>query len=160
MGDPFTSTTTKIYIGPIVTADVDDVAAFAALTYTEIGLAESLGEFGDESATISFTALNAGRVLKLKGPRDAGSVALTVAVDPLDPGQVALGAAEASRFNFAFKIVYPDRPNPTGTDTEEYFRALVMSRKRNVGDAANVMRRSYPIGINSRIVEKLATMGT
>lgn len=158
-GDPFTSANTKIYIGPVADKSVDTAAKFSALTYVEIGLAESLGEHGDESASISFTALSSSRVLTLKGPRSGGTLPLTVGADPLDPGQIALGAAELTKFDYAVKIVYPDRPNPSGTDSVEYFRAKVMSRRRNVGDASAVMRRSYPLAINSDIVEVPATMG-
>lgn len=159
-GDPITSANTVLMIGPVADKTINTAAKFAALQYTEVGLAESIGEFGDESAAITFTGLSSGRVLKLKGPRDGGTVPLTVGHDPLDPGQILLAAAELVKFAFAFKIVYPDRPNPSGTDSVEYFRALVMSRRKNVGDASAVLRRSYPLAINSDIVEVAATMGS
>lgn len=157
--DPFTSANTKIFIGPVAGAAIITATQFAALTWTEIGLAETLGEFGDESQNVSFTALSSARVQHLKGARDGGTLPLTCGIDPLDPGQIALRLAALTKFSYGVKLVYPDRPNPTGTDTVEYFRALVMSSRRNVGDSNNVMRMSFPLAINSDIVTVGATMG-
>ena len=89
---------------------------------------------------------------KAKGVRDAGNLALTVARDPSDAGQGALIAAEGTNNKFAFKVTYPDRVTPTGTDSIDYFRALVMSKRNNVGNADNVIRRSFELGIDSAII--------
>ncbi len=159
MAEIVTASGAKIYIGPAVTSSTDTTAEFAALTYTEIGLAETLGEFGDESNNVNFTALGDARVRKAKGARDAGTLALTVAHDPTDAGQAALEAAEATNNKFAFKVVYPDRPTPNGTDSIDYFRGLVMSKRKNVGSADNVIRRTYSLGIDSQIFTVPATAG-
>ncbi|QRE77345.1 phage tail tube protein [Methylobacterium aquaticum] len=151
MAEIVTASGAKIFIGSAVTTATDTTAEFAALTYVEIGLVETLGEFGDESNGVNFTALNDARVRKAKGARDAGTLALTVAHDPMDAGQAALEAAEATSSKFAFKVVYPDRPTPSGTDSIDYFRALVMSKRKNVGSADNVIRRTYSLGIDSQI---------
>ncbi|KMO15774.1 phage tail tube protein [Methylobacterium indicum] len=151
MAEIVTASGAKIFIGPAVTSSTDTTAEFAALTWTEIGLVENLGEFGDESSAVNFTALGDGRVRKAKGARDAGMLSLTVAHDPTDAGQAALEAAEATNNKFAFKVVYPDRPVPTGTDGIDYFRALVMSKRKNVGSNDNVIRRTYSLGIDSQI---------
>ncbi len=160
MGDPFTSANTKIFIGPVAGSAIITAAQFAALSWVEVGLAETLGEFGDEYQNVSFTALSSARVQHLKGAKDGGTLPLTVGVDPLDPGQINLRAAAGTKFAYGVKLIYPDRPNPTGTDTIEYFRALVMSSRRNVGDSNNVQRMSFPLTINSDIVSVAATMGT
>lgn len=152
MGDITTATGAKIFVGPSVLPSVDTEAEYSALTWTEVGLVESLGEFGDQSNTVNFASLNDGRNRKAKGIRDAGDLALTVARDPSDPGQDALIAAEATSNKFAFKVVYPDRLTPTGTDGVDYFRALVMSKRSNVGSADNVIRRAFTLGIDSSIV--------
>lgn len=159
MGDITTASGAKVFIGPVTTSATDTASEYAALTYTEIGLVETLGEFGDEAASVNFTALNDARVRKAKGSRNAGTLALTIGRDPTDPGQIALEAAQATNFKYAFKVVYPDRPNPTGTDTIEYFRALVMSNRRNVGNADNVIRVAYPLDIDSPITTVPATTG-
>lgn len=152
MGDITTATGAKIFIGPAVLPNVDTEAEYSSLTWTEVGLVESLGEFGDQSSTVNFASLNDGRNRKAKGIRDAGDMALTVARDATDPGQQALIAAEGTSNKFAFKVVYPDRLTPTGTDGIDYFRALVMSKRGNVGSADNVIRRAFTLGIDSSIV--------
>lgn len=153
MGDITTATGAKIFIGPSVLPSVDTQAEYEAISsWTEIGLVESLGEFGDQSSTVNFASLSDGRQRKAKGIRDAGDLALTVARDATDPGQAALIAAEASSNKFAFKVVYPDRLTPSGTDGVDYFRALVMSKRGNVGNADNVIRRAFTLGIDSAIV--------
>lgn len=151
-GDITTATGARIFIGPSVPPTTGTEAEFSALTWTEIGLVESLGEFGDESNAVNFSSLNDGRVRKAKGTRDAGSLALTVARDPSDAGQDALIAAEGTNSKYAFKVTYPDRLTADGTDGVDYFRALVMSKRNNVGSADNVIRRSFQLGIDSAII--------
>jgi hypothetical protein len=154
-GDITTATGSKIFIGPAVLPTVDTQTEYEAIpdgSWVEVGMVESLGEFGDQSSTVNFASLNDGRQRKAKGIRDAGDLALTVARVATDAGQKALIAAEATNNKFAFKVVYPDRLTPTGTDGIDYFRALVMSKRSNVGSADNVIRRAFTLGIDSAIV--------
>ncbi len=151
MGDIITASGTRVYIGNAVTSAVDTVAEFAATSvWTEIGLVESVGEFGDESSAVTFESLGDGRVRKAKGARDAGTMAIVVAHDPTDAGQAAVEIAEATNDNYSFKVVLPD--GPVGySDTILYFRGLVMGKRKNVGNNSNVVRNSYQVGINSEI---------
>jgi len=158
-GEIFTANGSQIFIGPAVTKTTNTASQFAALSYLEVGLVETLGEYGDESSASTFNPLGSGRVLKGKGSRDAGILPLTVGYDATDEGQQALIAAEATNNNFAFKIVLPNRPNPTGTDEIHYFRGLVMSKRKNVGSSDNVVRNTFNIGINSEIIEVAPTAG-
>lgn len=157
MGDITTATGAKIYIGPQVPASADTVAEFSALAYIEIGLVESLGEYGDESSAVNFASLNDGRQRKAKGIRDAGSLAITCAHDVTDPGQQAMIAAEATNLKYAFKVELPDPQTEGGTGTTQYFRGLVMSKRLNVGSADNVIRQSFNTGVDSAIYEVPAT---
>lgn len=159
MGDVITASGTKVYIGPAVSAGASDsLAEFKALTgYVEVGLTESLGEFGDEASSVKFSSLNDARTRKAKGVRDAGTLALTVGRDTTDAGQDALIAAEGTNNKFAFKVVYPDRLTPGGTDSVEFFRALVLSKRTNVGSADNIVRRSFMLDIDSEIFSEDAT---
>ncbi len=134
------------------TAEPANLAAYVALTYIEIGEVEDLGEFGDESEQISFTALLDARTRKLKGPRDAGSMAIVVGDDMLDVGQIAMEAAEASPLDHNFKVVLNDAVTLAGDDSEHYFRGKVFSKRRNVGNASNVVRRNFSVGVNSEIL--------
>ena len=151
MGDIVTATGTRIYIGTAAASTVDTLAEFEAIsTWTEIGLVENLGEYGDQSNDVTFSALGDARVRHAKGARDAGQLQMTVGHDPLDLGQAAMEAAEATNDNYAFKVVLPDGPSGY-SDSIEYFRGLVMSKRKNVGTNDNVIRRSFNIGINSEI---------
>lgn len=156
-GDITTATGTRFYIGPSAASTVDTTGEFAALSYTEVGLVESYGEYGDDAADVTFSAVGDARVRHSKGARDAGTMALVVGHDPFDAGQLALIAAEATNNNFAFKIVLPDGPTTSSTDTVNYFRGLVKSKKLNVGANNNVIKRTFNIGINSPIYEIAAT---
>jgi hypothetical protein len=154
-----TASGTRLSIGPSVLETVDSAAEFAPLAWVEVGLIETLGEVGDESAAVTFAAIGDGRIRKAKGARDAGTMAITCAHDPMDLGQSAMEAAEGTNLNYAFRLVLPDKPNATGTDTIMYFRGLVMSKRRNVGTNDNVVRRTYNLGVNSQIYEVPATAG-
>lgn len=153
-----TAAGTKVYIGPANGASPpNNITALAALSWTEIGLVETTPEYGDESASVTFTSLGDGRVRKGKGARDAGSMALTVGNDPADPGQSALVAAEATQFTYPFRIVYPDRLTSGGTDSEEFFHGLVRSKRRTGGDVNSILRRTFNVDIDSQVWEKPAT---
>lgn len=158
-GDIVTASGTKVYIGPAVTAiSADTLVEFQAISgWTEIGLVESVGEFGDESSDVAFAAIGDGRTRHAKGARDAGTMAITVAHDPTDVGQAAVELAEATNDNFAFRVTLPDAPTPAFSDTELYFRGLVRSKRKNVGTNDNVIRATYNIGVNSEVFQALAT---
>lgn len=146
-----TASGAKLFIAT-VTTEPANLAAYQALTWTEVGEVEDLGEFGDESAQVSFTALADARTRKLKGPRDAGSMAIVVGDDMLDDGQIAMEAAESSPLDHNFKVTLNDAITIGGDDSEHYFRGKVFSKRRNVGNASNVVRRNFSVGINSAIL--------
>jgi Phage tail tube protein, TTP len=153
MGDITTASGTRVYIGAAVTTTAaDSLAEFQAMAsaWVEIGLIESLGEFGDESADVAFAAIGDGRTRHAKGARDAGTMAITAAHDPTDVGQAAIEAAEQTNNNYAFRVVLPDGP-PNYSDTEIFFRGLVRSRRKNIGTNDNVIRNTYNVGVNSEL---------
>lgn len=159
MGDIVTASGTKYYIGPAGTStQFDTIAEFEAVTvWTEIGLVENGGEFGDESSSVTGAALGDGRIRKAKGARDAGTLALVCFHDPTDTGQAAVEAAEQTNNNYAFKVVLND--GPAGySDSIAYFRGLVMSRRHQVQTNDNIQRKTYNIGINSEIFSDPASL--
>lgn len=157
-----TASGAKLYIGSSDIVDVpeeyDDtekaalILAFEADSYIEVGEVEDLGEFGDQSEAVKFTSLSDARTRSLKGPRDAGDMAVVAGDDPNDDGQTAMEAAEGQPFDYNFKVVLNDAQSLTGTDSVHYFHGKVMGKRRNVGQANNVVRRTFTIGINSKIV--------
>lgn len=135
------------------TTDQSALDAFEALSgWVKVGEIEDLGEIGDQSADVTFSALGANRVRHLKGARDAGTMTVVTGADPQDAGQNALRAAEKTKFNYNFKIVYEDAADASSTDSVDYFRALVMSARKNNGTTDNVMRRTFALGINSPVI--------
>jgi hypothetical protein len=150
-GDVITASGTQVFIGPAVTSTTDTVLEFASITaWVEVGLVESVGEYGDQSNAVNFEALGDGRVRHSKGARDAGTMALVCGHDPTDVGQAALEAAEATNNNYAFKVIIPD--GPVGySDTIQYFRGMVMGKRKNVGNNENIVRNNYSVSINSEI---------
>lgn len=141
----------KLYIG--TTQAAASVAEFQADTYIEVGEVEDLGEFGDESEEITFAALSDGRVRKLKGPKNAGTIAVVCGDDPSDTGQDAMVAAEGQPLDYNFKVELNDPISLSGTPSVHYFRGKVMSKRLGVGNVSNVVRRTFNVGINSAIFE-------
>ena len=156
-GDVYAASGSRIYIGPSSTSATDTAAEFAALVWTEIGLVEDIGEFGDASNVISGAVIGDARVRKAKGAADAGDWTITVFDDPTDVGQVALVAAQATKSNYAFKVVSPNRLAAPGQDGIEYFRGMVMGKRKRMGGNDNLVRRVFTVGINSPIVEVAPT---
>jgi hypothetical protein len=152
MGDIMTASGSKIYISQSAqTSAIDTIAEFQATTaWTEIGLVESMGMFGDESPQVTGTAIGDGRVRKAKGARDAGMMEVVVFHDPTDLGQAAVEAAQQTSDNYGFKVTIPDGP-PGYSDTVKYFRALIMSERMTIGTNDNLVRKTYNLGINSQI---------
>lgn len=144
----------KVYIGPVTAAAT--ASAYAALTWVEIGNVETIGEFGDASSTISFTSLSDNRVRKLKGARDAGDLTVTCGHDPLNAGQIAAIAAEATKFAYAIKVTLEDSADANDTDSVFYFHAKVMSKRLNPGGATDVTKRVFVLGIDTEIIEDLS----
>jgi len=157
MGGIFTANGAKFSIGPSVSAEPADAAAYAALSYTEVAFAESLGEYGDEASIVTFAEIGAGRVRKAKGARDAGTMPVTTAHIADDAGQDALIAAEATNNKYAFKVVLPNRLTVGGTDEINYFIGLVTSKRDSVGTNDNVVRRTFNIAIDSEVTVVDAT---
>lgn len=144
---------TKVFIGPVVTSDDPSSTAYTSAVYVEIGEVESIGEFGDSAATITFTSLSKSRVRKRKGARDAGDLSVVCANDPLDPGQIAAIAAEKTKFRYAIKIVAADAADDNDTNSTFYFGAPVTGAKANVGASNAVNKRTFTFAIDTEIHE-------
>lgn len=146
----------QFFIG--TTDDAENLSQFLTDTYIEVGEVEDLGEFGDESELVTFASLANARLQKLKGVRDAGTLALIVGADDTDVGQDALIEAEAEdALDFNFKVILNDKATLGGTPSEHYFRGKVMSKRLGVGTVNNVLRKTFNIGVNSEILSIDAT---
>ncbi len=110
----------KIYIGPAVNNVPDDAdineALFASVAFTEIKGWQTMGAIGDAAALITEAVISSGRDLKAKGTRNAGSMQNNFIILPDDVGQIALIEAEATPYNYPFKLLFNDAP-PAKTST-------------------------------------------
>jgi hypothetical protein len=153
MSHLFATAGSKLYIGQAKAFNGTDFIAsdFNGQSWTEIGGTTNLGAAGDTSELISSNQVGAARTRKLKGTRNAGSMAVVADLDYADAGQVALIAAEKTRHAYAFKIVLNDAP-VGGTPSERYFVALVMSASEQWNEANSVTALNATLEIDSNIV--------
>jgi hypothetical protein len=160
MADVFTGLDVRVFISTTaVTSATDTTGEFAALTWTEIELVESLDPYGDTAGIVNFNALKDGRVRKGKGARNAGDPTLTVGYDYSDPGQAALRAAQGTASKYGFKVQLPNKLATAGADQIDYFRAMVMSDPKNVGNTETVVRQTFQLAIDSPIYTTAPTTG-
>lgn len=146
---------TRFFIG--TTAAAANQAAFENDTYIEVGEVEDLGELGDASEEIAFTALKDSRTRKLKGPRDAGTMAVVCGEDDSDEGQNAMIAAEGSPLDFNFMVQLNNARTISGMGAIRYFRGKVMSKRENIGNVSNVIRYNFNVAVNSTIIKVAST---
>jgi hypothetical protein len=145
----------KISIGGAVTSVLQ--ATLEAATFVEVLGVENLGEFGDENETVTFTVLGDGRVRKMKGTADAGTLALVVGRDGDDAGQLALRAAAKTKSRYAIKVTLDDQITPTtGNPTTFWFAAIIGSAKNSIGSANEVVKTTFNLLIDSPIYEEEA----
>jgi hypothetical protein len=150
-GDIQTTSGSKFFISAAAAAStVDTVAEYEALTFTEVGEVEDLGNVGDVSTEVTGAAIGDSRIRKAKGARNAGTMNV-ICFDsvPSDTGQTALINAEKTVDNYAFKVEFP--APAYGTPEIWYFRGLVMSNELRLGTNDNIRRKAFNIGVNSAI---------
>jgi hypothetical protein len=146
-----TASGTTVKIGPSVAESVDSVAEFEVLTYVTIGFLSNIGDYGDSASAVNFAVIGDGRVRKAKGARDAGTLQLTAAHIPDDAGQIAMDAAEGTNFNYALRIERPDAPVAGWSNTIDYMRVLVRSKRESIGQNDTVVTKVWDCEINSQI---------
>lgn len=150
----FATAGSRLYIGEAIDdKDVDFVLAdFNSQSWVEIGGLTNLGELGDTAELITANIIALGRTKKVKGTRNAGSMAIVAAHDAQNEGQQLLRSAEATENNYAFKLVFNDAP-VDGTPSERQFIALVMGARNQFNEANSVMNLMGALEINSNLVQ-------
>ena len=161
--DLIASKGTKIYLceaAPTMTGvEVTDLAAFDALTWIEIGMIESVGEFGPEKNIGSFIPLGTGVACKFGGTTDNGELPLSIAKTMTDEGLLALIALQGVASETAFKVQLSAVGTTTGGHAvpakhQRYcFNGLVRSARITVGTGDDVVKVSVAIPITGEILE-------
>jgi hypothetical protein len=114
---------------------------FAALTYTQVGELETIGDVSQTRAAITFKNLCTGKTSTLKGSEEGVSIPVTVALDRDDAGQTMMSTAYASNTQ-----ILSVRIQEANGDMM-YFRAFVMSNTVVYGGPDDVKRRNYGFGV-------------
>lgn len=120
---------------------------FSGDTYTMIGGLSNMGELGSSANVLTFPLVSEDYVKKSKGTRNAGDPAVVCERLPNDPGQIALRAAEETKFFFNFRLTIADAENENMTDTVIYFRALVVGVPIATGGVEDFVTETYTLGI-------------
>ena len=148
-----TAAGSTIAIGP-ANSTAASQTDYEALSFTEVGEVENIGEFGDVFNEVNFTALADRRVRKFKGSRNAQNIQVVIGHDSANTGQTDLAAALESDSDFAFRVRLDDPGSGTGAaPTTFYFRGKVMGAPITVGDTETIVRINATIGINSDILK-------
>lgn len=164
--DIITAKGTKLYFcatAPTITGvEVTDLAAFDALTWIEVGMVESVGEFGPEGAIGTFTPLGTGIACKFRGTTDNGEVQLSIAKTTTDTGLLALIAKQGDPVESAFKVELSETGTAgTGQQAQRYvFLGLVRSARVSVGSGDEVVKLSCMIPITGALIEGAKVNGT
>ena len=119
-----------------------DAADFAALTYTQLGELESLGEINIRHDSASFANLCTGKTTIIKGAEQGIEFDITVAMDRDDAGQAIMTTARKGlNDKVAIKIV--DNAGDT-----VYVLAYVMGERIAGGAGVNDVRMNvYSLGV-------------
>ncbi len=134
-----------------VDAAADNISDFQSLTIDqEISPIENLGEFARQFELVTFSAIGTGRILKIKGPFNDGSMQMSLAFDLSSPGQLILfNACKTPN-----QDVYPFKMTFVGTlaySSTVYFGALPMSYRINAGAANNVLRATVALEVDTEV---------
>ncbi|GGO55225.1 hypothetical protein SAMN05444398_103280 [Roseovarius pacificus] len=151
---PITATAgAKLYIGGVLAMKSDDfvLTDFDSATWVEIKDLDSLGSLGDSANEITQDLIGENRTKRLKGTRNAPPMEVIAAINYEDTGQQALVAAEKTKDDYAFKLVFDDAPSG-GTPSERYFIAKVASANEAYDTANTVMKLNASLWVNSNVV--------
>lgn len=137
----YTGTGTCVSVSTAAPA-THDATGFAALTYTQLGELESVGEVMQNHQAVNFINLCSGKNSTAKGSEDPMEFDIGVAMDRDDAGQTLMTAARKSLTQIiSIKVV------DSAGDTQ-YMRAYVLGEKIFGGAGPNDIRMgNYKIGI-------------
>jgi len=158
--NPYATSGMLVYVASAaVTTEPANAAAYAALTWTQIGNVRSFSAFGDTQNIINAPVVGDSRVRKVAGSRDAGNVTLTLYPDEGDAGQLALIAAALTSSTYPIRIDYPAASKLTvgGTVAKRYFVAIVAGGKETPGGNEDIVTVEYTLAVTTKVTNVVAT---
>lgn len=123
-----------------------DAAGFTALTYVVVGEITDLGELGKEFNVVNHSPVGSRAIKKFKGSYNNGSMAIQMARDTSNLGQVAMAAALESDADYSFTITLQDL-------TKVHFVGKLVSFKLAIGSVDQITGSNCTIEISGDIVE-------
>lgn len=148
MPDKLTNIGSTISVSASLPA-TEDVAGYAALTFTQVKGVGSIPEFGAMYASVTFSEVESGIVQKAHGEVDYGGGSIAYRVLESDAGQGILKTAMSGQNTVSVKIV-------RASGLIEYFQAIVMSNRTSEASSGNVYTRSADLQATSVIIEDAA----
>lgn len=133
----------KFYIGP-ANSTAALASDFSGLSYTEVKQVQSYGPFGGSRNNIEYQSVGDDIIGTVAGAQRPGGFEIVVNRDPYDAGQVALAAAQATKVQYAAKLVLADKQG-SGTNSIYYFRGTVSGGQVTLGGNEDVTRQSFSI---------------
>lgn len=137
---------TCLSISAALPATHDD-AGFAALTWTEVGELETLGDVILNRQTGTFTRLYSGDSSVIKGGEEATTITPVLGLDRGDAGQAIAAAAYKSPNDYAFRITESD-------GDKVYFVGKVTSWGFRYGQGTDAVRTPIGIGLTAAPSDK------
>lgn len=138
---------------PLACPNDMDRTAFEAITHwRQVGSVGSIGESGMSTNIVSYDTLDTDVTQKAKGISDAGSPTVEVARVPTDGGQIAMRAAAATNFNYAFRVEDADAPSAGYTNSVYYNRGMVAGPTRPGGRNEDFILEVFTLALNQREV--------
>ena len=127
----------------------EDATGYGALSYTEVNQIASLGAIGPTFEDVTFTPLKDGVTQHRKGGADYGSLAVSMAVDPTDAGQILV----ASGVDGAEKDTVFSHKVTLQSGDIRYFQGQIFSNPENVGDASSMVLSDVNVMLSTSIVK-------
>lgn len=140
--DVIASKGTKLYIGAALPATYDQTG-YEAVSWTEVGMIESFGEFGPDHNIGSFIPIATGVACKYMGSADYGEIAMVIAKSATDSGLSELLAHVGDVDELPFKVALSNVG--TTKPTCYYFPGLTKSARVNIGTGDDVVRLNVTI---------------
>jgi len=122
-------------------------AAYEALTWVEVLNVGSVGETGKNTNVLSYDELDTDVTQKQKGISNAGDPQVECARNPTDTGQIALRAAAATKYFYAFKVEDEDKPSADYTNSIYYNRGLITGPVRPGGRNEDFILEVFTLGL-------------
>lgn len=135
--------------GPIPDPQPADLTQteYEALLWTEVKNVGSIGESGTQTNVVSYDELATEVTQKQKGISNAGDPTIEVARNPSDPGQIAMRAAAATKYLYAFKTEDADAPDADTTNSVYFNRGLVAGPTRPNGRNEDFILEVFTLGL-------------